>query len=80
MNHLTENSQQYLISRLRFAIALGIVRSRLSMLDVAMVKQFTDILIDKRSAIITENLMREAKSTNYMLTNEICNCWTGSFL
>ena len=34
------------------------------MLDVAMVKQFTDILIDKRSAIITENLMREAKSTN----------------
>ena len=41
------------------------------MLDVAMVKQFTDILIDKRSAIITENLMREAKSTNYVLTNEI---------
>ena len=80
MNHLTENSQQYLISRLCFAIALGIVRSRLSMLDVAMVKQFTDILIDKRSAIITENLMREAKSTNYVLTNEICNCWTGSFL
>ena len=43
------------------------------MLDVAMVKQFTDILVDKRSAIITNNLMRDAKSTNYLLTDEICN-------
>ena len=49
-------------------------RSRLSMLDVAMVKQFTDILVGKRSAIITNNLMRGAKSTNYLLTDEICNC------
>ena len=44
------------------------------MLDVAMVKQFTDILVGKRSAIITNNLMRGAKSTNYLLTDEICNC------
>ena len=50
------------------------------MLDVAMVKQFMDILVDKRSAIITDDLMRDAKSTNYVLTDEICNCWTGSFL
>ena len=28
------------------------------MLDVAMVKQFTEILVDKRSAIITNDLMR----------------------
>ena len=80
VDHLVENSQQYSISHLRLAIALGIVRSRLSILDVAMVKQFTDILVDKRSAIITDNLMRDAKSTNYVLTDEICNCWTGSFL
>ena len=62
------------------AIALGIVRSRLSMLDVAMVKQFTNILVDKRSAIVTDDLIRDAKSTNYVLTDEICNCWTDSFL
>ena len=43
------------------------------MLDVTMVKQFTNILVDKRSAIITNNLMRDAKSTNYLLTDEICN-------
>ena len=43
------------------------------MLDMAMVKQFTDTLVDKRSAIITNNLMRDAKSTNYLLTDEICN-------
>ena len=43
------------------------------MLDVAMVKQFTDILVGKRSSIITNNLMRDAKSTNYLLTDEICN-------
>ena len=73
MHHLAENSQQYSISCLRLAIALGIVRSRLSMLDVAMVKQFTDILVDKRSAIIADDLMEDAKSTNYVLTNEICN-------
>ena len=80
VDHLAENSQQYSISHLRLAIALGIVRSRLSMLDVVMVKQFTDILVDKRSAIITDDLMRDAKSTNYVLADEICNCWTGSFL
>ena len=80
MDHLAENSQQYSISRLCLAIALGIVRSRLSMLDVAMVKQFMDILVDKMSAIITDDLMRDAKSTNYVLTDEICNCWTSSFL
>ena len=80
MDHLAENSQQYSISRLRLAIALEIVRSRLSMLDVAMVKQFMDILVDKRSAIITDDLMRDAQSTNYVLTDEICNCWTSSFL
>ena len=80
VDHLAENSQQCLISCLRLAIALGIVRSRLSMLDVAMVKQFTDVLVDKRSAIITDDLMRDAKSTNYVLIDEICNCWTGSFL
>ena len=50
------------------------------MLDVAMVKQFMDILVDKRSAIITDDLIRDAKSTNYVLTDEICNCWTSSFL
>ena len=80
MDHLVENSQQHSISHLRLAIALGIVRSRLSILDVAMVKQFTDILVDKRSAIITDDLIRDAKSTNYVLTDEICNCCTGSFL
>ena len=41
------------------------------MLDVAMVKQFTDILVDKRSAIIADDLMGDAKSTNYVLTDEI---------
>ena len=80
VDHLAENSQQYSISHLYLAIALGIVRSRLSMLDVAMVKQFTDILVDKRSAIITDDLIRDAKSTNYVLTDEICNCCTSSFL
>ena len=50
------------------------------MLDVAMVKQFTNILVDKRSAIVTDDLIRDAKSTNYVLTDEICNCWTDSFL
>ena len=50
------------------------------MLDVAMVKQLTDIFVDKRSAIIADDLMGDAKSTNYVLTDEICNRWTGSFL
>ena len=50
------------------------------MLDVAMVKQFMDILVDKKSAIIADDLMGDAKSTNYVLADEICNCWTGSFL
>ena len=80
MDHLAENSQQYSISRLRLAIALEIVRSRLSMLDVVMVKQFTDILVNKRSAIIANDLMGDAKSINYVLTDEICNRQTGSFL
>ena len=73
VDHLDENSQQYLISCLRLAIALGIVRSRLSMLNVAMIKQFTNIFVDKGSAIIANNLMGNAKSTNYVLTDEICN-------
>ena len=80
MDHFAENSQQHSISRLCLAIALGIIRSRLSMLNVAMVKQFTNIFVDKGSAIITNNLMGNAKPTNYVLTDEICNCWTGSLL
>ena len=80
MDHLVENSQQYSISCLRLAIALGMVRSRPSMLDVAIVKQFVDIFVDKGSTIIAKDLMRNAKSINYMLTDEICNRWTGSFL
>ena len=80
VDHLAENSQQYSISCLRMAIALGIVRSRLSMLNVAMVKQLMDIFVDKTSAIIANDLMGDAKSTNYVLMDEICNCWTNSFL
>ena len=43
------------------------------MLNVAMIKQFTNIFVDKGSAIIANNLMGNAKSTNYVLTDEICN-------
>ena len=43
------------------------------MLDVAMVKQLTDIFGDKRGAIIADDLMGDAKSTNYVLTDEIRN-------
>ena len=50
------------------------------MLNVAMVKQFANIFVDKRSTIITKDLMGNAKSINYMFTNEICHCWTSSFL
>ena len=50
------------------------------MLNVVMVKQYIDIFVDKGSAVIADNLIGNAKSTNYVLTDEICNCWTGSFL
>ena len=80
MDHLVENSQQHSISCLRLTIALGIVRSRPSILDVVMVKQLADIFVDKGSTIISDNLMGIAKPTNYVLTDEICNHWTGSFL
>ena len=80
VDHLAENFQQYSISCLHLAIALGIVRSRPPMLNVAMVKQFANIFVDKRSTIIAKDLMGNAKSINYMFTNEICHCWTSSFL
>ena len=80
VDHLAENFQQHSISCLPLTIALGIVRSRPSMLDVVMVKQFVDIFVDKGSTIIVENLMGNAKPTNYVLTNEICDRWTRSFL
>lgn len=50
------------------------------MLDMVMVKQFIDIFIDKESAIIADDLMGDAKSTNYMLMDEIYNCGSGGFL
>ena len=50
------------------------------MLDVAMVKQFANIFVNKGSTIIANNLMGNAKPTNYVLTDDICNRWTGSFL
>ena len=43
------------------------------MLDMVMVKQLMDIFVDKRNAIIVDDLMGDAKSTNYVLTNEIRN-------
>ena len=49
------------------------------MLNVAMVKQFAAIFVDKGSTIIADDLMGNAKSTNYAFMDEICNCWTGSF-
>ena len=36
-------------------------------LDVAMVKYFPDIFVDKRSAIISNDLVRDAKSVKYVL-------------
>ena len=74
VDHLAENSQQYSISHLHLAIAMGLIRSRLSMLNVVMVKQYIDIFVDKGSAVIADNLIGNAKSTNYVLTDEICNC------
>ena len=74
IDHLAENFQQYSISCLCLAIALEIVRSRPPILNVAMVKQFANILVDKGITIIADNLMGNAKSTNYVFTNEI---WTG---
>ena len=44
------------------------------MLNMAIVKQFTDIFVNKGSTIIADNLIGNAKSTNYVLTDEICNC------
>ena len=44
------------------------------MLNMAIVKQFTDIFVNKGSNIIADNLIGNAKSTNYVLTDEICNC------
>ena len=54
-------------------IALWIIRRRLAVLDVAMVKYFPDIFVDKRSAIVSNNLVRDAKSTDYVLSDEIYN-------
>ena len=43
------------------------------MLDMAMVKQFPNIFVDKRSAIVSNNLVRDTKSTDYVLSDEIYN-------
>ena len=40
---------------------------------MAMVKQFPDIFVDKRSAIISNNLAKDAKPANYVLSDEIGN-------
>ena len=45
------------------------------MLDVVMVKYLLDIFVDKRSAIISNNLVRDAESVDYMLSDEVCNSW-----
>ena len=50
------------------------------MLDVVMVKKFSDILVDKRSAIISNNLERNAKPADYVLSDEIGNSWAYSLL
>ena len=41
------------------------------MLNMAIVKQFTDIFVNKGSTIIADNLIGNDKSTNYVLTDEI---------
>ena len=44
------------------------------MLDVAMVKLFSNILDNKRSAIINNNLVRKIKLAD-VLSDEIGNSW-----
>ena len=50
------------------------------MLDMAMVKQFPDIFVDKRSAVISNNLVRNAKLADYVLLDEIGNSWACGLL
>ena len=49
-------------------------------LHVMMVKYILDIFVDKRSAIVSNKIVRDAKFADYVLSDEICNSWACSLL
>ena len=56
-DHFTQNAQQHAISCLRLSIALGVIRRGSAVFDPVMFQDFFNILVYKRSAIITNDFM-----------------------
>ena len=68
-----------MIGRLRLSIALGVIRRESAVLDPVMFQNLPNILINKRSAIITNNFMSYAKPCDNVLTDEISHDRTDCF-
>ena len=70
-NYFAQNAQQHVISCLRLSIALGVIRRGSAVLDPIMFQDFSNILVNKRSAIITNDFMGYAKPCDNVLMYEL---------
>ena len=60
-----------MISCLCLSIALGVIRRGSAVLDPIMFQDFSNILVNKRSAIITNDFMGYAKPCDNVLMYEV---------
>ena len=75
--HFTQNAQQHAISCLHLSIALGVIRRGSAVLDPIMFQDLSNILVDKKGAIIANDFMRYAKPCDNVIPNEISHGRTG---
>ena len=78
-NHLTQNPQQHAVGSLRLPVTLWVIRCRPPVLDPVVLQHFSNIFVDKRSTIVADDLVGNAKSCDDVLSDEVGHGCSGGF-